>query len=150
MAIPAGGSKSGVKSEINITPLVDVVLVLLIIFMVVTPLLGDGVDVQMAMTAQPRVMPKPPDEPCTISISYTGDVNAGQLWFKEEKQADMAALDAKLTELRERTPGAKIYIKADRRLNFGGVKKVMKACNSKGFDAVSLITLAQNGDSAAP
>ncbi len=145
MAISTGGSRSGIKSEINITPLVDVVLVLLIIFMVVTPLLGDGVDVQMAMTAQPAVIPKSPDKPCTITISYTGDVNSGQFWFKQEQQADMAALDAKLTELRERSPGAKIHIKADRRLNFGGIKKVMKACNSKGFDAVALITTAPIG-----
>ena len=148
MGMTSGGGKSGVKSDINITPLVDVVLVLLIIFMVVTPMLQDGVDVDMATTLQPASIPKVEAMQVTISIKFTGDVNAGQIWFKDEWQPDAKALDAKLIELRERLPNAQIHIKADRKLNFGTIKRVMKACNTKGFESVALITLARSGDGA--
>ncbi len=148
MGMASGGSKGGVKSDINITPLVDVVLVLLIIFMVVTPMLQDGVDVDMATTMQPKSIPKEEAVQVTISVKFTGDVNEGQVWFKDEWQPDAKALDAKLSELKERMPNAQIHIKADRHLNFGTIKRVMKACNSKGFESVALITLARSGDGA--
>jgi len=143
----AAGSK-GVKSDINITPLVDVMLVLLIIFMVVTPMLQDGVDVQMAMTKDPQSLPKASDDSqVTISMKFNGDPACAEIWFKDEWQnyenpsrcEGLASLKGKLTELRERRPGTQILIKADRRLQFGSIRKVMKECNTNGFESVSLI-----------
>ncbi len=144
MSAPAG---AGVKSDINITPLVDVMLVLLIIFMVVTPMLQDGVDVQMAATKRPPEHPKDEANQITISMKFSGAPECAEIWFRDEWQPyerperceGMGSLESKLTELRERRPGAQILIKADRRINFGSVKKVMKTCNTKGFEAVALI-----------
>ena len=102
----------------------------------------------MATTVQPSSIEKHEESQVTISIKFTGDVNDGQIWFKDEWQPDAKALDAKLSELKERMPNAQIHIKADRHLNFGTIKRVMKACNTKGFESVALITLARSGDGA--
>jgi biopolymer transport protein TolR len=138
------GSKGGVKADINITPLVDVVLVLLIIFMVVTPMLQNGVDVQLPATAKPKDLPLDEKNQVTISIKF--DPNSddqARVFFGGDWQSganNYEALYAKLAELHERSPGREIVIKADRHLTFGAVRKVMKACNKMGFESVSLIT----------
>ena len=144
MGMNTGGSRGGVKAEINVTPLVDVVLVLLIIFMVITPMLQDGVDVQLPTTTKPEDQPKDEKNQLTISIKYNpasehdgADVYVAGMSLKGSD--NYKALYELLREEHERSPGKEILIKSDRRLQFGIVKKVMKACNQMGFEQVSLI-----------
>jgi len=143
MSMSTGGARGGVKADINVTPLVDVVLVLLIIFMVVTPMLQDGVDVQLPTTTKPLDKPKEEQNQVTISIKFDPASDEGaSVYFGAEWQPNkdnMTALYSKLKELHDRSPNKEILIKSDRRNTFGIVKKVMKVCNQMGFEQVSLI-----------
>ena len=131
-----GGGGTGVRSEINITPLVDVVLVLLIIFMVVTPMLQQGVDVLLPQG--PHSEKKPGKEgDLTISIKQDGTVFVGQDWIPDRD------LPRYLKAEHDKNPGRSVMIKADKRINFGKVRVVMKAANEAEFTAVSFMTQNQ-------
>jgi biopolymer transport protein TolR len=116
MAVGGGG---GVKSDINVTPLVDVVLVLLIIFMVVTPMLQKGKDVQLPVTSGPEE--KKTDEENEMLVSVTAD---GEVWVDTTRYS-RSELVQFMSETYQRAPGKIIVIKGDRRLAFGDVKEVM-------------------------
>ena len=139
MSMSAGGG-SGVQSEINITPLVDVVLVLLIIFMVVTPMLQAGVDVMLP--AGPHAEKKPGQEnDVIISIKNDGTVFVGQNWIPDKD------LPTYLTSEYQKDPSRAINLKADRRINFGKVRLVMRAANEAGFTRVAILTENQQAGS---
>src|ERR1041385_1661522 len=107
-----GGSPDEVKSEINVTPLVDVCLVLLIIFMVVTPMLQQGVDV--LLPEGPHSVKKPGKEgDLIISVKQDGTVFVGQDWIVDAK------LPVYLKEQHDKDPSRAVMIKADQRINFG-------------------------------
>ena len=132
----AGGievSSGGVKSDINVTPLVDVCLVLLIIFMVVTPLLQTGRAVQLPETDNPDKMPEGAKQ-LDVAIEQDGSIFLGDKWVAPDQ------LLATFQEVHERTPEKNVVIKADRRLKYGEVRKVMKAINQAGFPGVGLVT----------
>jgi biopolymer transport protein ExbD len=126
------GNSSDVKSEINVTPLVDVCLVLLIIFMVITPLLQIGRGVRIPSTGNPDK--KPHDEKqVTISMEKSGDIYL-------DKDLIMASqLVARLADIRLKSQEKRIMIKADKDLNYGAVKTIMMKCNDAGFTNVGLI-----------
>jgi len=128
-----GAGENVVKSEINVTPLVDVCLVLLIIFMVVTPLLQQGVDVQLPATRQPARLPEGGKQ-LTIAIRANNEVYVGQNWVPNEQ------LQAKLKEVFAATPEKEVVLKADKRLKYKDVRKVMQYANEAGFDGLGLIT----------
>ena len=124
---------SAVKSDINVTPLVDVCLVLLIIFMVVTPLLQAGRPVQLPETNQPEKMPEGAKQ-LSVAIEQDGNVFLGDKWIPEDQ------LMATFQDIHERTPDKNVVIKADRRLKYAEVRKLMKVLNQAGFPGVGLET----------
>ena len=138
MGMSAGGSKGKVNSDINVTPLVDVVLVLLIIFMVVTPMLQKGRPVQLPTTANPAGLPKDDENELLISVAYTGPDNPVSVWLKT-KQYNLTDLQALLTETYLRNPNKRVVLKGDKRLAYGEVKDVMMIVNKAGFSGVGIV-----------
>jgi biopolymer transport protein ExbD len=128
-----GGSPDEVKGDINVTPLVDVCLVLLIIFMVVTPMLQSGVDVALPQGAHSEKKPGKESD-LIISIKQDGTVFIGQDWIPDRD------LPRYMKAEHDKTPGRNVMVKADKRINFGKVRMVMKAANDADFTAVSFLT----------
>jgi biopolymer transport protein TolR len=122
-----------VRSDINVTPLVDVCLVLLIIFMVVTPMLQQGVDVTLPETVNPTKMPENSKQ-LTLAIKQDGAVFVSQNWVPKEN------LKATLAEVHTSTPDKEVVIKADRRLKYKDVRALMQLVNEVGFSRVGVIT----------
>jgi biopolymer transport protein TolR len=133
---PAGGDAPQVKSDINVTPLVDVCLVLLIIFMVVTPMLQQGVDVQLP--AGPNAEKKAGKESdLVISIKQDGTVFVGPDWIPDKN------LETYLRAEHQKDPSRVVMLKADKRINFGRVREVMKVANDAEFTSVAILTESQ-------
>jgi biopolymer transport protein ExbD len=135
-----GGSPDEVKGDINVTPLVDVCLVLLIIFMVVTPMLQQGIDVQLPQG--PHAEKKPGKEgDLIISIKPDGTVFVGQDWIPDRNLVTFLRAE------RQKDPSRTVMLKADKRINFGKVRQVMKAANEAEFAGVSIMTENQQAGS---
>ena len=130
----AGSGENAVRSEINVTPLVDVCLVLLIIFMVVTPLLMEGKPVQLPQTDQPEKMPEGAKQ-VDVAIMVDGSVHVGDDWVP-----DLDQLKTRLIDIHTATPDKDVLIKADRRIKYRDVRDVMRVINEAGFTGVGLAT----------
>ena len=128
-------------AEINVTPLVDVMLVLLIIFMVTAPLMSAGVPVDLP-DSQAKPLDQTPDQ---ISLSIAAD---GRV-FLDQSAVDPGTLAARLAAIPRGADGKPplVTLRADRGLDYGEVMQVMGALNHAGFNAISLVT---NGSVAAP
>jgi biopolymer transport protein ExbD len=123
---------AAVRSDINVTPLVDVVLVLLIIFMVVTPMLQKGPAVRLPVTQNP---PKKPDDKDQILVAIEDD---REMWIDKEKVPE-SQFAPRIHEAYERSSKSTVVIKGDGRLTYGDVKKAMLAVKEAGFSSVGLI-----------
>ena len=134
-----GRRRRGVMSEINVTPMVDVMLVLLIIFMVSAPLLTVGVPIDLPQT-QAKSLDQD-KEPLTISVNEQGKV------YLQNSETDVDALIAKLQAIAQARGGteARIYVRGDKSVNYGTMMKVMGQLSSAGFHRVALVTEFEQG-----
>jgi biopolymer transport protein TolR len=135
MALAKRDEGSKVSSDINVTPMVDVMLVLLIIFMVVTPMLQKGVSVDMVKVNNPTPM-EDADKEDALLVSITRD---GQVYFG----SDQITIDALTTKVKDRLANKtdkRVYVKADMRARYGGVVQVVDAVRAAGVDDLGLLT----------
>ena len=130
MGMAAGGSK-GIKNEINVTPLVDVVLVLLIIFMVVTPMLQRGKDVRLPKSQSTDEEEKQSDP---LILSLTADKKA---WVESDPY-DEDGLRERLTKEFMAQPNRRVLVKGDDSLTFGDVRKIMDVTRKAGAKSLAL------------
>ena len=119
-------------SEINVTPFVDVMLVLLIIFMVTAPLLTSGIKINLPESSS--VLKNEKKDPVTVSINSKGEI------FIQKKKFSKDQLIKKLTLLKKNNQNLKIYIKGDKKLDYGKVMDLMNLINRSGFKKVALVT----------
>ncbi|SMF32694.1 Cell division and transport-associated protein TolR [Tistlia consotensis] len=129
-------------SDINVTPFVDVMLVLLIVFMVTAPLLTVGVQVDLPKAKAP-VIPDPV-EPLVISVRADGSI------FIEDARVDEDTLVPKLRAITNNKPDTRIYVRGDQRLQYGTIMQIMGLVNLAGFTHVALITEMPTPKQAAP
>lgn len=137
----SSGSSDGTRADINVTPLVDVCLVLLIIFMVVTPMLQSGVDVKLPPGAQTAAQKEGAEEDLVISIKADGTTFLGQSWIAD------ADLKRYLEAEYAKNPGRNVMLKADSRIQYKKVREVMKAANEAKFSQVAILTEQAQGGS---
>ncbi len=124
-------------AEINVTPFVDVMLVLLIIFMVAAPLMMVGVPVELPKTTAAKM--GQPKKPVIVSLDKEGKV------FVREEELTADSLMPRLTALAKEDPGAIVYVRGDKNLPYGRVMEVMGQVGRAGFSKVSLIAEAPPG-----
>ncbi len=151
MGMAAGGDPNAVKSDINITPLVDVMLVLLIIFMVVTPMLQKGQAVMLPIATNPERKPDDKSQMMVVIASDkqpNGQWGTGAVWIDKEKFTE-AQFPDKIKEAFDRNPSGTVVVKADSRLSYGDVKNVVLKIRDAGFKNVGLIA-AKRDSAAAP
>ena len=136
MALAKRNEGAKVNSDINVTPMVDVMLVLLIIFMVVTPMLQKGISVDMAKVNNPEQMPDA-DKEDALLVSITRD---SKVYFGSEQIADVDGLTQKVKDRLANKADKRVYVKADMRARFGGVVKVVDSVRAAGVDDLGLLT----------
>ncbi|WP_347988677.1 biopolymer transporter ExbD [Methylomonas sp. AM2-LC] len=127
--------ESSEMSEINVTPLVDVMLVLLVVFIVTTPLLTQVVRVKLPKTEQTE--PAPDKHVAILSINAQGEPQL------DDKPLPLAALETELKALQERDPDISIQLQADKAAVFESVAKVMASAQRSGVGKLSFVTLQQ-------
>jgi biopolymer transport protein TolR len=135
MAISVRNEGAKINSNINVTPMVDVMLVLLIIFMVVTPMLQHGVSVDLAKVNNPNQMPDADKEDALlVAVMRDGKVYFGTDRIEPDKLTEK--IKDKLSNRTDKT----VYVKADARAKFGNVVEVVDDVRSAGVDKLGLLT----------
>ncbi|HEX4767160.1 MAG TPA: biopolymer transporter ExbD [Lichenihabitans sp.] len=142
MSVSAGGSKGGRRrrgvprygamAEINMTPFIDVVLVLLIIFMVAAPLLASGVPIDLPKTSAGEL--KVEQKPLSVAIDDKGDI------YLADQPVTLDALPGKLQELAKDGFDERIYLRGSKAVNYGRVAEVMSVVTAAGYKRVALVT----------
>jgi biopolymer transport protein TolR len=147
MALAKRNEGAKVSSDINVTPMVDVMLVLLIIFMVVTPMLQKGISVDLAPVNNPEQMPDA-DKEDALLVSITRD---GKVYFGSDQIQDVDNLTGKVKDRLANKQDKRVYVKADMRTRFGSVVKVVDSVRAAGVDDLGLLTdQKKTGPSAPP
>jgi biopolymer transport protein TolR len=137
-----GRGRRGALSEINVTPLVDVMLVLLIVFMISAPLLTVGVPVELPKTEAGALQDQ--TEPLTVSIRANGQI------FVKEDEIPFASLAPRLREMAGPDTKKPIFVRADGKAAYAVVAQVMAALSTSGFTAINLITDTGGPSSGGP
>ncbi|NQU60987.1 MAG: protein TolR [Rhodospirillales bacterium] len=127
-----GRARPPPMSEINVTPMVDVMLVLLIIFMVTAPLLTVGVQVDLPKTKASIIQGQ--DEPLAISVDAKGQI------YLQETEIDLQGLVPRLAAITSNNPDVRIFVRGDASINYGRVMEVMGTINAAGYRKVALVT----------
>ena len=129
-----GGNRRGRRTpmaEINVTPMVDVMLVLLVIFMITAPLLTAGIPVNLPQTKADAL--SEPTEPLVVTVNGEGKI------YLQETEVPLESLVARLQAITANKPDTKIYVRGDKAINYGRVMEVMGLVKSAGFAQVALI-----------
>ena len=124
--------QSKIMSEINVTPFVDVMLVLLIIFMITAPLMKTGIEIELPEVNTPNIPES--DEPLIVSINKDNEI------FLSEKKITNKNLKSKLLAIKNANPKVKVFIKADKIVSYQTLMEVMKQIIDSNITNVSLIT----------
>jgi biopolymer transport protein ExbD/biopolymer transport protein TolR len=143
MGVAVRNEGAKISSNINVTPMVDVMLVLLIIFMVITPMLQNKVSVDMAKVDNPTAMPDA-DKEDAIVVAITRD---GGVFLGQDKIA-VSELGARVRDKIADKPGKTIFVRADARAQFRAVEDAIDAVRTAGVDEVGLLT--QKREPGAP
>jgi biopolymer transport protein TolR len=125
-------SKTRIEPQMNVTPLVDVVLVLLIIFMVVIPAMSQNAPVELPTIFNVDEEAKSKVDPFTLSVTATGDL------FFEREELSVERMTAVLTEANHKDPTRRIILRADRTAKYGDIRALFKSCQEVGFPGVAL------------
>ena len=120
-------------SEINVTPFVDVMLVLLIIFMVAAPLLTVGVEIELPKTSA-KALPTEKEQPLTLSLNKDKEL------YLQDTKIEFSDLIPKLKQIAEQRDDNRIFIRADGANNYSTIMEIMGALNSSNFSNISLVT----------
>jgi biopolymer transport protein ExbD/biopolymer transport protein TolR len=143
MGIAVRNEATNVSSNINVTPMVDVMLVLLIIFMVITPMLQNKVSVDMAKVDNPTAMPDADKEDAiVVAITRDGGVFLGQ------DKIGVSELGARVRDKLADKPGKTIFIRADARAQYRAVEDAIDAVRTAGVEDVGLLTQKREGNLA--
>jgi biopolymer transport protein TolR len=142
MAMDLGGAKGGVKSDINVTPLVDVMLVLLIIMMLVAPLLQQGVNVKLPTAA--NTVDKPETQGQTVVA-----IASNKAMYLNARQVQEGELGTKINELLENQKEKIVLIKADEEVEYGAVMTAMDQLRQAGIEDIGLVTERKKGAGSA-
>ena len=135
MSISVRDEGSKVNSNINVTPMVDVMLVLLIIFMVITPMLQNKVNIDLAKTDNPVPMADADKEDAiVVAVTRSGDIYLGQTRVAANE------LGAKVRDKLTDKPGKQIFVRADARAKFLDVENAIDDVRTAGVDSVGLLT----------
>ncbi len=118
-------------AEINVTPFVDVMLVLLIVFMITAPLLTVGVPVDLPKTEAKTI--SDPEEPLVISVNAAGEI------YLQDSQIEIENLVPRLVAITENKPDTRIFVRGDQSISYGQIMEVMGTVNFAGFKRVALI-----------
>ena len=130
-----GRTRTPPMSEINVTPMVDVMLVLLIVFMVTAPLLTVGVQIDLPKTKAKILQGQ--DEPLAITIDAQGQV------YLQDTEIDIEGLVPRLRAITDNNPDVRIFVRGDASVNYGRVMEVMGTVNVAGYKKVALVTEQQ-------
>lgn len=130
-----GRARTPPMSEINVTPMVDVMLVLLIVFMVTAPLLTVGVQIDLPKTKAKILQGQ--DEPLAITIDAQGQV------YLQDTEIDIEGLVPRLRAITDNNPDVRIFVRGDASVNYGRVMEVMGTVNVAGYKKVALVTQQQ-------
>ncbi len=131
-----GINKNSIKkqmSEINVTPFVDVMLVLLIVFMITAPLLTTGVKIDLPKANTPTLSGN--DEPLIISINANTEV------FLSERKTNLDELHNKLSAINKVNPEMRVFVRADKKVNYSVLMRVIEEITKSGLNRISLVTL---------
>lgn len=123
-------------SEINITPFVDVMLVLLVVFMVTAPMMISGINVNLPETTSSPLSGS--DEPLTITVTDKGIV------YIQDVAIDKAGLIPKLIAITKEKKDSRILVRGDKDTNYGNIMSVVGAINEAGYNHISLVTQIEN------